>query len=166
MKYLRPVSFILLLIIGITIAITFPKSNLLSQSQMVEMSNLPDVVIKAGKTNNVDIPFQIKYGYHIQADTVNDPNLIAAELTFENIEGIHPGKLDYPEYHEFQLNGTDEKLLVFDGSIIIKVEISASATLAKGHYLLPGSLYYQACDSARCLFPRRVNFKLPIEVSH
>ncbi len=166
MKYVRPTSFILLLIIGITIAITFPATRSLSQSQMVEVNNLPDVFIKAGKTNTIAIPFQIKYGYHIQADTVNDPNLIAAELTFENIEGIDPGKLDYPDYHEFQLNGTDEKLLVFDGSILIKVDISASATMAKGHYLLPGSLYYQACDSSRCLFPRKINFQLPIEVSH
>ena len=131
---------------------------------MVEVSDLPDVIIKAGKTNTVAIPFQIKYGYHIQADTVNDENLIAAELTFENVEGIFPGKLYYPDYHEFQLNGTNEKLLVFDGSILIKVDISASTTVAKGHYLLPGSLYYQACDSSRCLFPRKVNFQLPIEV--
>jgi len=166
MKYVRPTSFILLLIIGITIAITFPKSQSLSQSQMVEVNNLPDVIIKAGKTNTVAIPFQIKYGYHIQADTVSDPNLISAELTFENIDGIDPGKLDYPDYKEFQLKGTDEKLLVFDGSIIIKVDISASTTVPKGHYLLPGSLYYQACDSVRCLFPRRVNFQIPIEVSY
>ncbi len=102
MNYLRPASFVLLLIIGITIAITFPENRSLSQSQMVEAGNLPDVIIKAGKTNTVAIPFQIKYGYHIQADTVSDPNLIAAELTFENIEGIDPGKLDYPDYNEFQ----------------------------------------------------------------
>ena len=166
MYYSLPASFILLLIIGIATKITFPKSQLLYQSQMVEAGNLPDVIIKAGKTNTVAIPFQIKYGYHIQADTVIDQNLIAVELTFENIDGIDLNKLDYPDYKEFQLKGTDEKLLVFDGSIIIILDISASATMPKGHYLLPGSLYYQACDSVRCLFPRRVNFQLPIEVSY
>ena len=160
MHYSLPASFIFLLIIGITI----PKSRLLSQSQMVEASNLPVVIIKTGDTNTVTIPFQIKYGYHIQADTVNDDNLIAAELTFENIDGIDLGKPDYPDYKEFQLKGTDDKLLVFDGLIQIKVNISASETVAKGQYSLLGSLYYQACDSVRCLFPRTVNFQLPIEV--
>ena len=142
-----------------------PKSRLLPQSQMVEVSNLPDVIIKAGITKTVTIPFQIKYGYHIQADTVNDDNLISAELTFENIDCIVLGKPDYPDYKEFQLKGTDEKLFVFDGLIQIKVNISASETIGNGHYSLPGSLYYQACDSVRCLFPRRVNFHLPIEVN-
>ena len=155
-----PVNIILLLIIGMTI----PKSHLLSQNQIVEVDKLPDFVIKAGNAKSVTIPFQIKYGYHIQADTVNDDNLIAAELTFDYLDGIDLGKLDYPEFKEFQLRGTDDKLLVFDGEFRVMVEIKVSKSVKKGSYSLPSSLYYQACDSARCLFPRRLNFQLPIVV--
>ena len=144
---------------------TIPKSHLLSQTQIVEVDNLSDFVIKAGSAKSAIIPFQIKYGYHIQADTVNDENLIAAELTFDYLDGIDLGKLNYPEFKEFQLKGTDDKLLVFDGEFRVMVEIKVSKSVKKGSYSLPSSLYYQACDSARCLFPRRLNFQLPIVVS-
>ncbi len=162
MHYLPPVSLILLLIIGIKP----PKSHLLSQSQIVEVGNLSIVTIEPGNRSTVNIPFQIKYGYHIQADTVNDDNLIATILTFENIEGIELSKPKYPDYKEFRLKGTEEKLLVFDAEMQIQVTISVSETVKKGSYSLPGSLYYQACDSVQCLFPRRVNFQVGIEVSN
>ena len=75
-------------------------------------------------------------------------------------------KPTYPDYREFLLKGTYEKLLVFDGELKIVVRISAAESVKEGSYALPGSLYYQACDSVRCLFPRKLRFNVTVNTTN
>jgi len=160
MNYFPPASLALVVVINILQS----TPGLKIQNQIVEMGQLPVITMISGTSRTVTVPFRIEYGYHIQADTVNDENLIPAELMIESIEGMALGKPAYPDYREFQLKGTDQKLLVFDGELNIVVRISASGSVREGSYTLPGSLYYQACDSVRCLFPRKLDFNVTVNV--
>ncbi len=134
------------------------------QKPFVRIEHPISVDIEIGNKKVIELPFQVLYGYHIQADTVNDNNLIRAVLTFEQIEGIYIGTPAFPNFKKFQLNGTSEELLVFDGELIVSVPISVHQSTKKGSYSLPGDLYYQACDSIRCLFPRRIKFQVVVNV--
>lgn len=122
------------------------------------------VRLRPGETGRVSIPFTIKEGYHIQADTVSDENLIHTELTIDTSGGFEVGDPVYPGFRYFELKGTNDSLLVFDGVINIVVTVKAADTTAPGNYELTGSLTYQACDSVRCLFPRKLNFQLDISL--
>lgn len=161
MSYLPTTSLLLFLAIWPA----KPKNPLL-QSQIVKLQYAPVAAVGAGKTSEITLLFKIEYGYHIQADTVNDDNLIPAALMIEPIAGIALSKPTYPDYREFQLKGTVQKLLVFDGELKIVVRISAAESVKEGSYALPGSLYYQACDSVRCLFPRKLRFNVTVNTTN
>lgn len=161
MRCLPPTSLLLFLAIWPA----KPKNPLL-QIQIVRLQYPPVATVGPGKTSEIILLFKIEHGYHIQADTVNDDNLISAVLTVEPIAGIALSKPTYPDYREFQLKGTNEKLLVFDGELKIVVRISAAESVKEGSYALPGSLYYQACDSVRCLFPRKLRFNVTVNTTN
>ena len=158
MNCLAPVKFITIFVIA------FFTEYVSAQNQLVEVSNLSSIQLEQGERDNITIPFRIKHRYHIQADTVNDDNLIRTELSIENRHGINPGRPAYPPCKQFKLKGTDDTLLVFDGDLNIEVPIEVSAFTKVGSYPLRGSLFYQACDSVRCLFPRKIDFQVTINV--
>jgi len=143
---------------------TYSSMQVQQQKQFVILDNHVAVDIDAGESAEIKLPFRIQFGYHIQADTVNDENLIRAELSFNQIDGVQTGRPKFPDFKKFQLKGTDEKLLVFDGEMNILVPLSVDPSTKKGSYHLPGGLYYQACDSVRCLFPRRLEFQVVVNV--
>lgn len=159
MNYLLLVKF---LIYGI---ISVPAFDFFSydQNQIVSLSSKPYAKLNSGTTVKTSIDFLIKKGYHIQADTVKDNNLIPSALTFEKVEGFEI-KIIFPDYKEFLLKGTEETLLVFDNDMSVTVEISTIKSLGQGTYMLPGELKYQACDSVRCLFPRTLNIEIMVAV--
>jgi hypothetical protein len=160
MNYLLPVRALIFLFLLVT-TIVFGS---FTQSQVVSLIKQSSIELKAGETVIIPIKFFIKEGYHIQADTVKDDNLIPTSLTFKQIEDFEI-KIQFPEYNEFLLTGTDETLLVFDNEMSVIVEVSAMNSLKQGAYNLTCELNYQACNSVRCLFPRKLEFEIDVNLS-
>ena len=132
---------------------------------IIRMNNLPPNHIQAGKQVPVELAFQIDEGFHIQANKVNDPNLIPAALSFACPDGIAVGEAVFPPYGLFQLEGASEAFWVFDKSLRVAVPVSVAANKPAGTYLLKGKLHYQACDSRRCYFPDEFPFEMALEVN-
>jgi len=126
--------------------------------------HVSESIVYAGESNRVEIGVNVKEGYHIQANSVNDESLIPTSLEIETNEFLTISKKEFPLSKQFKLEGTDSFLNVYDGKFLVKLFLDPDKNAKEGKYVLAARLHYQACDSKSCLFPRTVDFSIPIEV--
>jgi len=112
----------------------------------------------------ISIVVEVKKGYHVQANTVNDESLIPTTLEVNYVENMTLRKQEFPPAKQFKLEGTDSFLNVYDGQFLIKLFVTPGLEIQVGKYALEAKLRYQACDSRSCLFPRNIDFSIPIDV--
>jgi hypothetical protein len=121
-------------------------------------------IVREGKSNMMLISVEVKEGYHVQANRVNDDSLIPTTLELNDDEGIVVSRKKFPAGKKFRLEGTDTFLKVYDGKFPIKLFLEPGAKARSGRYTLAAKLQYQACDSRRCFFPRVIDFPIPVEI--
>jgi len=145
------------------VSLTAMNRQLLSEKEIVSVS-VNETFVAPGKKTVAVIQVKVKEGYHIQADKVDDESLIALSLKITADNYFNIGDPVFPTYKLFRLEGTENSLNVFDSIFIIRLPIKASTMVKDGKYLVRGKLRYQACDTKTCLFPRTMEFDIPIIV--
>lgn len=126
--------------------------------------SVPEIVVSAGKGTVIKIQVEIKKGYHIQANKVNDELLVPATVKIEEDKNITTGRQEFPRVKKIKLEGTDDFLDVYDGIFEIRIPFKTIGTIPKGKYILNAELHYQACDNKTCLFPKSLEFSISIKV--
>jgi uncharacterized protein len=147
----------------IALAYIYVGSLPLSSPDIVTIQVI-DSIVYTGKSNKVEIEVNVKEGYHIQANEVSDESLIPTTLEITSNEYLTTRKQEFPRSKKFKLEGTDRFLNVYDGKFLIKLFIDPPKTAAESKYCLEARLRYQACDSRSCLFPRTIDFSIPLQV--
>jgi hypothetical protein len=104
-------------------------------------------------------------GYHIQSNPASNEFLVPAELRFEDADGIQIGAPSYPGGHPYRLEGAEDDLMTYNGTVSITIYVKASAGAFDGERVVNGSLDYQACDSRRCFFPTSVPVAFKVVVT-
>lgn len=132
--------------------------------KIIRMNDHGALEVGAGKKATVALAFQIEEGFHIQADKVNNTNLIPATLAFTPPDGIVIGEPQFPPHTLSQLEGANESFQVFDKALNLRIPVSVAETQQARIYLLKGKLHYQACDSVRCYFPEEYAFEVALKV--
>lgn len=135
----------------------------LMPSDVLKVS-IPEVTVTAGENSVIKMKVEIKKGYHIQANKVNDDLLIPTTLKINENKNITTGRQEFPPAKKFKLEGTDNFLDVYDGAFEIKIPFKTTRKTPKGKYLLNAKLNYQACDSKTCLFPKTIGLSFIINV--
>ena len=145
---------ILILVIGI-------PAQSQGQIDLVKVS-APKAIVKKHGPSVIIVSVEVKDGYHIQADAVEDGFMIPTTLELDGGKYFFVKRQIFPPAKKFKLNGTDHTINVYDGNF----EIQTFFTVRKRKPLQPikGKLNYQACDSTRCLFPRAVEFLIQVEI--
>jgi peroxiredoxin len=141
------------------------QNKLTAGNDFIQLKGVRSSEIGADGQGMVTVLFQIKEGYHIQANKVNDDNLIPVKLEFETVEGISMGEPVFPGWREFKMEGTPDPFLVFDEILDVKIPVSVDHRKISGDLLLKGNLYYQACDSKKCFFPRDFRFEVNLTIA-
>jgi DsbC/DsbD-like thiol-disulfide interchange protein len=121
--------------------------------------------LSAGESTTLTIRIAVKKGYHIQASQVEDEALIPTTLVVNMEEGLTITGQEFPPVKQFQLEGTNTFLNVYDGEFTITLFVHADSNLQARNYLLNATLHYQACDARSCLFPRSFAFSIPLTVT-
>jgi hypothetical protein len=116
-----------------------------------------------GEKNDVEVIFEIKDGFHIQADKVLEDHLIPTSLSTQAPVEIIIGDPLFPVPYPFHLKNVDQKMLVFHKEVKVRIPVVISESSRQGNYLIKGNLHYQVCDSLKCYFPRDFPFKINIE---
>jgi len=134
------------------------------QQAFVQLKDEPEFTITAGQDTHIQLSFVIHKGYHIQADSVNDENLIPSVLSFDASKGMVLGVPEFPQAVELEVEGEEEAWRVYSDVVEVKVPLRAGKGMEKGTYLVNGNLFYQACDKAKCYFPRDLPFSIKVNV--
>lgn len=121
--------------------------------------------VRAGESVTLRVTVSIKPGYHVQANPVLNPALKPLLLTVQAPPSIRAGAPVYPQAKRLRLLGTDEDLVIYDGTFVLEQPVSVSKDSRPGETEFEGSLRYQACDDRRCLMPRTlpVQFRLRVD---
>lgn len=140
-----------------------PGKKELQSADIVKIT-VPEIVVHAGESSVIKIKIEIKKGYHIQANKVNDEYLVPTILAISDYKTIKPGIPQYPRSKKIQLEDTDISLDVYDGVFEIKIPVTVAKEIPKGKHTIKGTLQYQACDNKTCLFPKTIAFSFTIKV--
>jgi hypothetical protein len=124
----------------------------------------PKVNAQVGQEVLIKTFVSVKNGYHIQAHEIADELIIPTTLEIAEGKNFVIKKQVFPPTKKFTLTGTNQNLEVYDGEFEIQTSLEVSLNVQKGNRQLRGILNYQACDSVRCLFPRRVEFLVNVHV--
>lgn len=125
---------------------------------------VPETVVYVGKNTVIKMEIEIKKGYHIQANKVNEDFLIPTILEIDEYKNIITGTQLFPPPKKFKLEDTDIFLDVYDGVFEIRIPITVTTEIPKGKHTLKANLQYQACDNKTCLFPKTIAFSFTIKV--
>jgi len=121
------------------------------------------VTVAAGSRVEAVVTLTIAQGWHVNA---NPPALdynIPTEVGLTGASGLSAGAVRYPAGRAEKFGFEETPLLVYDGTVEVRVPIvaSAAATSAK----LAGTVEFQACNDQVCLAPASVPFELDVTVT-
>jgi hypothetical protein len=108
----------------------------------------------------VALPFEIKAGYHIQLEEVEDDNLIPTKIRFEDVSGYEIVESSLDCLHLESITLGKKAIQVISHSFEVKVVLRPKGEVQKS--VLRGSLYYQTCDDFKCYFPRELSINIPL----
>jgi len=115
--------------------------------------------VRRGQIHTLTVQLDIKPGYHIYGRPIAD-DYIATSLSFEPLDDVTIGHIDYPAPSHIHLPVLNESLNVYNGSIVIKVSVRSRR---RESFSLAANLDYQACDDRECLLPDHLPSSLPLE---
>jgi len=133
-------------------------------SEPIVKISVPDATGYAGKSSRIILDVEVKEGYHIQANKVKDEFLVPTTVDVATDKNIELGKPSFPVTKEFKLEGTNDFLDVYDGNFQITIPFKTQRGVKKGKYNLQARLRYQACDFKSCLFPKTIEFIIPLTI--
>jgi hypothetical protein len=130
----------------------------------VAVTPIPLTSVTRGKSNPIDVQFQIGSGFHINSNKPTLAYLIPTSLKLDAPTDIVLG-VTYPAGEEVSFPfAPDEKLSVYSGSFHLTVAVRPLAGILPGQYVLRGNLKYQACDNASCYPPKQLPVSFDVKV--
>ena len=110
------------------------------------------------------VVFKIRPGFHVNAREKSADYLIATDLRAELPAGFKAGYVAYPkgQLHTFTFSKTP--LNVYQGTVTLRMPITALSTAPVGAQQIPLKLRYQACSTEICLPPVTIDLLAPINI--
>jgi DsbC/DsbD-like thiol-disulfide interchange protein len=132
--------------------------------EIVSIGPVATVTLKAGASAVAIVPVTVKPGFHVQANPVLNEFLIPIVLTVPATAAVTTQAPKYPAPKRMRLGGSDEDLVIYDGTFAIRLPLSA-APGATGETSLKGTLRYQACDDSHCFPPKTLPVHLIVRAA-
>lgn len=118
----------------------------------------------AGSTVHAAVVAQISSGYHINDHKPSHEYLIPTELKMETSPQVAIQNITYPPGQAIKFDFDDEKLSVFQGTLVVKADLKIARGTSPGDYTLKGKLAYQACNDRACFPPTSVPVEMQLKV--
>jgi hypothetical protein len=160
------VAFLVVLSVGISCLSLSGQSGVPSPREVVTPSVFASSDPAArGVPFQVAVVLKIRPGFHVNAREKSADYLIATDLRAEVPAGFKGGDVNYPkgELHTFTFSKTP--LNVYQGTITIRMPITALSNAPLGMQKIPLKLRYQACSTEVCLPPVTIDLQAAINVA-
>jgi hypothetical protein len=112
----------------------------------------------------VAVVFKIRPGFHVNAREKSADYLIATDLRAEVPAGFKVGEVVYPKGQLHTFTFSKNPLNVYEGTITLRVPVTAQASAPVGSQQIPLKLRYQACSTEICLPPVTIDLRAPINM--
>ena len=112
----------------------------------------------------VAVVFKIRPGFHVNAREKSADYLISTDLHAETPAGFKAGDVAYPkgQLHTFTFSKTP--LNVYEGTVTLRMPVTAQAHAPVGAQKIPLKLRYQACSTEVCLPPVTIDLQAAINI--
>jgi hypothetical protein len=110
------------------------------------------------------VVFKIRPGFHVNAREKSAEYLIATDLRAEMPAGFKAGEVVYPKGQLHTFTFSKNPLNVYEGTVTLRVPVSAEASAPVGPQQIPLKLRYQACSTTICLPPVIIDLKASINI--
>jgi Disulphide bond corrector protein DsbC len=112
----------------------------------------------------VAVVFKIRPGFHVNAREKSADYLIATDLRAEVPAGFKAGEVAYPKGRLHTFTFSKSPLNVYEGTVTLRMPVTALASAPTGQQQIPLKLRYQACSTAICLPPVTINLQASINI--
>lgn len=121
--------------------------------------------VPQGATAHLAIEITMNVPWHINAHDLGESFFVPTEVSFDPPEGVTIDEVVYPAGVEKELAFTEEKLLLYDGTVYIGATFTVAPDVPVGRLTIPATVTYQACDDEKCLLPADEKLFVQVEVS-
>lgn len=122
--------------------------------------------VHPGTSFQIAVVADVDPEWHINAHKPSFDYLIPTLAEMDGAEGFTFSEPVYPEAVEKAFTFTKgEKLRVYEGQVLIGIDVAASTDLQPGPVILGGVFSAQACNDTSCLAPGRIPFEVPLQVA-
>jgi hypothetical protein len=110
------------------------------------------------------VVFKIRTGFHVNAREKSEDYLIATDLHAEIPAGFKAGAVSYPkgELHTFTFS--KKPLNVYQGTVTLRMPLTALPGAQPGPQEIPLKLRYQACSTEICLPPVTIDLRAGVNI--
>jgi len=108
---------------------------------------------------------KIRPGFHINAREKSEDYLIATDLRADAPAGFQLGDVSYPKGALHTFTFSKKPLNVYEGTIVLRLPVTALPNASLGPQHLPLKLRYQACSTEICLPPVTLSLDATINVA-
>ena len=153
MKFFKTFSFVTL--VALCIFFSAPlDSQVPSGKEVVK----PEVYVSLdpagrGSSFQIAVVMNIRTGFHVNAREKSEEYLIATDLKSELPAGFSSGEVAYPKGKLEKFSFSKTPLNVYQGTVILRMPVTALANAPLGEQHIPLKLRYQACSTEICLPP-------------
>lgn len=121
--------------------------------------------VPRGQTFEIAVAGEIKPGFHINANKPLEDFLIATTVEPQLPAGMRLASARYPQAKLQKFPFAEKKLAVYEGAIVVRLELQAMAGAPLGAMKLPLTLRYQACNNEICLPPVKIPLTAELEIA-
>jgi len=121
----------------------------------------------AGGVYPVLLELRIPEGWYIHGPSGKGPGdqLIPTEIAFEDPPGLKVRLVRFAEPRPVSLPFEEEPVPLFEGAVLVRVQIGVEPDASPGNRTVKGKLSYQACSTSSCLPPETVSVDIPVTVA-
>jgi hypothetical protein len=112
----------------------------------------------------VAVVFKIRPGFHVNAREKSAEYLIATDLRADMPAGFKAGDVLYPKGQLHTFSFSKNPLNVYEGTVTLRMPVTAQASAPVGSQRIPLKLRYQACSTSICLPPVTIDLQAPINI--
>ena len=141
-----------------------------AQLMREEHANLTEAAVAAtplvrGQTVRAAVALEVEAALHVNANPPTFDYLIPVTLEIEGPAGVSLAGTFYPDAEQVEFPYADEPLAVYEGTVIIGMELVIAADAPLGSQHLELSVRYQACNDRACFAPTKATLTLPVTVA-
>ena len=120
--------------------------------------------VPRGREFEIAVVVGIMKGFHMNAHKLATAYLIPTTLTAKLPAGFKEIDTLYPAGKVLNLSFSDTPLLVYTGSVTLRMKLAADSSASLGSRAIPLSLRYQACNDVACLPPVTVPVEAKLDI--